>query len=76
MFKKASKYFSEVNAELQKASWPWIPKGKGEKGFRRFKELSDSTVVIFIAMILVGGFVSFWDLIMFNIIEMLTKFHG
>ena len=29
----------EVKAELKKASWPWIPKGKGEKGFKRFKEL-------------------------------------
>ncbi len=76
MFKKTSKYLGEVKVELQKASWPWIPKGKGEKGFKRFKELSDSTIVIFIAMVLVGGFVSFWDLIMFNIIEMLTKFRG
>ena len=48
----------EVKAELKKASWPWIPKGKGEKGFKRFKELTDSTIVVFIAMMLLGAFVS------------------
>ena len=48
-------------------------KDKGEKGFKRFKELIDSTVVVFIAMLLLGAFVAFIDLVMFNIIEMLTK---
>ncbi len=74
--RKISKYLGEVKTELHKASWPWVPKGKGEKGFKRFKELSDSTVVIFIAMILLGAYVSFWDFIMFNVMEVLTKFHG
>ena len=66
-------YLPEVKTELQKASWPWVPKDKGEKGFKRFKELTDSTVVVFIAMILLGAFVSLWDLILFNIIELFTK---
>ena len=50
-----------------------VPKDKGEKGFKRFKELIDSTVVVFIAMLLLGAFVAFIDLVMFNIIELLTK---
>ena len=70
---KLTKYLGEVRSELYKASWPWIPKGKGEKGFKRFKELTDSTVVVFIAMMLLGGFVTFWDYILFNVIELLTK---
>ena len=67
------KYLPEVKNELQKATWPWVPKDKGEKGFKRFKELTDSTVVVFIAMMLLGAFVSLWDLILFNIIELFTK---
>jgi len=73
---KLTKYLGEVRSELHKASWPWIPKGKGEKGFKRFKELTDSTVVVFIAMMLLGGFVTFWDYILFNVIELLTKIGG
>ena len=71
--KKMMNYFSEVRTELYKATWPWIPKDKGEKGFKRFKELIDSTVIVFIAMLLLGGFVAFIDYVMFNIIELLTK---
>ena len=48
MFTKAKNFFSEVKVELQKASWPWDPK---EKGFRRYKELTDSTLVVVIAML-------------------------
>ena len=70
---KVTKYLGEVRSELYKASWPWIPKGKGERGFKRFKELIDSTVVVFIAMLLLGAYVAFIDLVMFNIIELLTK---
>ncbi|MDP6859018.1 MAG: preprotein translocase subunit SecE [Verrucomicrobiales bacterium] len=71
--KSLTRYFGEVRSELQKASWPWIPKNKGEKGFKRFKELTDSSVVVFIAMMLLGAFVSLWDLILFNIIKLLTN---
>jgi len=51
MFTKAKNFFNEVKVELQKASWPWDPK---EKGFRRYKELTDSTLVVVIAMLLLG----------------------
>ncbi|MDG2122803.1 MAG: preprotein translocase subunit SecE [Verrucomicrobiales bacterium] len=61
MLAKFSKFFTEVSVELRKATWPWDPK---EKGFKKYKELIDSTIVVFIAMILLGGFVAFWDIIM------------
>jgi preprotein translocase subunit SecE len=70
---KLTRYLGEVRNELHKASWPWISKDKGEKGFKRFKELTDSTIVVFIAMMLLGGFVTLWDYILFNIIELLTQ---
>ncbi len=49
------------------------PERQRRKGFKRFKELIDSTVVVLIAMLLLGAYVAFIDLVMFNIIELLTK---
>jgi len=66
---KIQKYMSEVRAELQKATWPWDPK---EKGFKKYKELTDSTVVVFIAMLLLAGFVAFIDFAMRQVVELLT----
>ncbi len=60
MFTKAKNFFNEVKVELQKASWPWDPK---EKGFRRYKELTDSTLVVVIAMLLLGGYVALFDFV-------------
>ncbi|OYW72290.1 MAG: preprotein translocase subunit SecE [Verrucomicrobia bacterium 12-59-8] len=53
------KYISEVIIELRKATWPWDSK---EKGFAKYRELIESTVVVFIAMILLGGFVAAFDI--------------
>ena len=69
MFEKVSKFTGEVKVELQKATWPWDPK---EKGFKRYKELSDSTVVVLIAMLLLGAYVAFWDFIMLQVVTLLT----
>ena len=51
-------YWNEVVIELRKATWPWDPK---EKGFAKYRELNESTVVVFIAMILLGAFVAVFD---------------
>jgi len=69
MIGKTVKYLQEVKAELYKATWPWDP---NESGMKRYKELTDSTVVVFIAMLLLGAFVAFIDIIMRNVIELLT----
>ena len=65
-------FFSEVKVELQKASWPWDPK---EKGLRRYKELTDSTLVVIIAMLLLGGYVALFDFILVNVIHFFTRLH-
>jgi len=70
MLAKISKFFTEVSVELRKATWPWDPK---EKGFKKYKELIDSTIVVFIAMILLGGFVAFWDIIMQKVMSALSS---
>jgi preprotein translocase subunit SecE len=50
--------------------WPW---DDSERGFRKYKELWDSTMVVIIAMLLVGGYISFFDFININVVGWLTK---
>ena len=57
MLTKTKNFINEVRAELQKASWPWESK---EKGIRRYKELTDSTLVVIIAMLLLGAMYYFF----------------
>ena len=66
MITKTKNFINEVKVELQKASWPWEPK---EKGVKRYKELTDSTVVVIIAMLLLGGYVALFDFVLVNIIQ-------
>lgn len=70
MFNRISKFTSEVKSELQKASWPWDPK---EKGVKRYRELIDSTIVVLVAMVLLGGFVAFSDLVLINVMDLLLQ---
>ena len=72
MFAKVKNFLSEVKVELQKASWPWDPK---EKGFRRYKELIDSTVVVIVAMLLLGGYVALFDFVLVNFVHFFTRLH-
>ena len=72
MIAKTRDFFNEVKVELQKASWPWDPK---EKGFRRYKELVDSTLVVIIAMLLLGGYVALFDFVLVNVVHYFTKLH-
>ena len=58
---KIRTYINEVYMELKKANWPWDPK---ETGFAKYKELNDSTIVVFIAMLLLGAFVAGFDLVL------------
>jgi preprotein translocase subunit SecE len=69
MLSKLRQFFSEVSIELQKTTWPWDPK---ESGFKKFRELTDSTVVVLVAMLLLGAFVVTWDYIMLAIMRILT----
>ena len=72
MFRKIATFIHEVKAELRKASWPWDNDPKA-KGFKKYKELVDSTIVVLVAMILLAGFVSLFDLLATNALGLLTK---
>ena len=70
---KLTVYFREVVTELQKATWPWDPK---EKNFAsKYKELIDSTLVVIIAMILLGAYVSTIDFGLLGISSWIFKAH-
>jgi preprotein translocase subunit SecE len=70
MISKVRKFTSEVRVELGKAQWPW---DLNEKGFKRYKELTDSTVVVLVAMLILGGYIAFFDFILINVVGFLTK---
>ena len=70
MLTKTRNFVGEVKVELQKASWPWEPK---EKGMKKYKELVDSTLIVVIAMLLLSGYVAFWDFVMVNVVGALTR---
>jgi len=69
MFGKTSNFVREVKVELAKANWPWDPK---EKGFKRYKELWDSTIVVVIAMLLLSGYIALWDFLLINLFGAMT----
>lgn len=69
---KISRFTGEVKSELRKASWPWESDPK-IKGFKKFKELTDSTIVVLIAVILLAGFVQMWDFVHVMIVSFFTE---
>jgi len=70
MIGKLRKFVSEVRTELSKAQWPWDP---NETGFKRYKELMDSTMVVLIAMLILGGYIAFFDSVLITVVTQLTK---
>lgn len=70
MIGQSKNFISEVKVELTKASWPWEPK---ERGFKKYKELVDSTLIVVIAMLLLAGYISFWDFILVTVVGHLTQ---
>ncbi len=63
------KFVGEVKVELDKCSWPWDP---NQAGFKKYKELIESTVVVVISVILLAGFVTSSDWILAHVVGYLT----
>jgi preprotein translocase subunit SecE len=72
---RISRFVSEVKGELRKANWPWESDPK-IKGFKKYKELVDSTIVVLIATVLLAGFVTLWDTICTTGLNFITKLGG
>lgn len=67
MFRKISQFIAEVKGELKKTSWPWDNDPKA-KGFKKYRELAGSTMVVLLATALLGAYVSFFDLVLTNLV--------
>jgi len=63
------KFVGEVKVELEKCSWPWDP---NQTGFKRYKELIESTVVVIISVVLLAGYVTAWDFLLSHVVGALT----
>ncbi|HEV3271945.1 MAG TPA: preprotein translocase subunit SecE [Candidatus Methylacidiphilales bacterium] len=63
------KFTGEVKVELDKCSWPWDP---NQTGFKKYKELIESTVVVIISVVLLGGFVTTCDWLLNHLAGFLT----
>jgi len=63
---------SSEEVELEKCSWPWDP---NQSGFKKYKELIESTVVVVISVVLLGGYVTSWDFLLSHVIGALTGTH-
>jgi preprotein translocase subunit SecE len=63
MFRRISQYIAEVKGELKKTTWPWDSDPKA-KGFKKYRELWGSTLVVLIAMVLLGACVASFDVIL------------
>ena len=63
------KFIGEVRVELDKCSWPWDP---NQTGFKKYKELRDSTVVVILSVVLLAWYVTTWDFLLAHIVGFLT----
>jgi preprotein translocase subunit SecE len=59
-FRTSRIFFSELFAELQKASWPTRT------------ELKDSTIVVIVACVLLGLFTSISDFAIYQVVDLFT----
>jgi len=72
MIARTKSFLNEVTLELRKCSWPWDTK---EKGFKKYRELFDSTSVVIIAMLLLGGYVALFDFVLVNFVHVFIRLH-
>ena len=63
------RFAGEVRVELEKCSWPWDP---AQSGFKKYKELIESTVVVVISVILLAGVVTVSDFFLGHVVGALT----
>jgi preprotein translocase subunit SecE len=63
------KFLGEVRVELDKCSWPWDP---NLTGFKKYRELRDSTVVVILSVVLLAGFVTSSDFVLTHLVGFLT----
>lgn len=68
MFRKISQFITAVKGELKKTTWPWDSDPKA-RGFKKYRELWGSTLVVLVAMVLLGAFVASMDVILAFVVK-------
>jgi preprotein translocase subunit SecE len=68
--KQIGRFYGEVRGELAKCTWPWDPE---QTGFRKYKALVDSTLVVCVASLLLAGYTTGFDFVISNLVTGLTK---
>ncbi|MDR2462406.1 MAG: preprotein translocase subunit SecE [Verrucomicrobiales bacterium] len=68
--KQISRFYGEVRGELAKCTWPWDPE---QSGFRKYKVLIDSTLVVCVASLLLAGYTTGFDFVISNLVTLLTR---
>ncbi len=68
--KSIARFYGEVRGELAKCTWPWDPE---QTGFRKYKALIDSTLVVCGASLLLAGYTTGFDFVISNLVAGLTK---
>jgi preprotein translocase subunit SecE len=63
------KFIGETKVELAKCAWPWDP---NQTGFKKYRELRDSTVVVILSVVLLAGFVTTSDWLLTHLVGALT----
>ena len=63
------KFVGEVKVELDKCAWPWDP---NQTGFKKYRELRDSTVVVILSVVLLAGFVTTSDWLLTHLVGFFT----
>ena len=72
MFRRISQYIAEVKGELKKTTWPW-DSNPNARGFKKYRELWGSTLVVLVAMIFLGAYVATFDVILSYIVNWLIS---
>ncbi|MDD5557539.1 MAG: preprotein translocase subunit SecE [bacterium] len=70
MFGKARTFIAEVVAEMSKVSWP-IKRGKDIKPAERYRELSDSTIMVIVSSVALAAYVGAADLVLSSLMRVL-----
>lgn len=72
MFKRIKVFLSEVVVELNKVSWP-IKRGKNIKPSERYRELTDSTLMVIVSSVALAVYIGLMDAILSNVISLLIS---
>ena len=66
-----ARFVREVRVELAKCTWPWDPE---QTGFRKYKVLIDTTVVICVTTLLMAGYITGFDFAINKLVGWLVNF--